>query len=244
MARTQTKNGQPAVYNSTPVTLSDGDAGALQVDSNGYLIVSASASVSADKTEDSASATGDVGVFNLGVRNDAQATLSNTDGDYTGIVVDAAGNTTNVGNVASGATDSGSPVKIGGVNRTTLPTLTDGQRGDLQLDTKAMLRTTTNSSIVGGASFLNIAAGQATTTVKSGAGTLYTIVFNSAATATNTTTIYDNTAASGTVIAIPAATTATVPTTLNFGPAGIAFGTGLTVITATANGSNMTFVFK
>lgn len=38
-----------------------------------------------------------------------------------------------VGNVASGASDSGNPVKIGGVFNTTLPTLTNGQRGDLQL---------------------------------------------------------------------------------------------------------------
>lgn len=96
----------------------------------------------------------------------------------------------------------------------------------------------------GAASFLNIAAGQATTTVKSGAGTLYAILLNSAATATNTTTIYDNTAASGTVIGRPAATTATVPTTLNYGATGLAFATGLTIITATANGSDMTVVYK
>lgn len=36
------------------------------------------------------------------------------------------------GNVASGATDSGSPVKIGGVFNTTPPTVTNGQRVDLQ----------------------------------------------------------------------------------------------------------------
>lgn len=45
------------------------------------------------------------------------------------------------GNVASGATDSGNPVKVGGVNNTTQPTLTDGQRGDLQTDTRANLKT-------------------------------------------------------------------------------------------------------
>ncbi len=39
-----------------------------------------------------------------------------------------------VGNVASGAADSGNPVKVGGVFNSTLPTLTTGQRGDLQLD--------------------------------------------------------------------------------------------------------------
>jgi len=115
---------------------------------------------------------------------------------------------------------------------------------NLPVSVSNTVTTTTGATTTGGASFLNIAAGQATTTVKSGAGTLYAICLNSAATATNTTTIYDNTAASGTVIAIPAVTTATVPTTLTFGPAGLAFATGLTVITATANGGNMTFVYK
>lgn len=39
------------------------------------------------------------------------------------------------GNAAAGATDAGNPVKIGGKYNATPPTLTDGQRGDLQLDT-------------------------------------------------------------------------------------------------------------
>ena len=93
----------------------------------------------------------------------------------------------------------------------------------------------------GGYSFLNIAAGQATTTVKSGAGTLHSIILNSAAVATNTTTIYDNTAGSGTVIGRPAVTTATVPTTLIYD---LAFATGLTIVTATANGGDMTVTYK
>lgn len=37
------------------------------------------------------------------------------------------------GNVASGSADSGNPVKVGGVYNTTPPTLTNGQRGDMQL---------------------------------------------------------------------------------------------------------------
>lgn len=42
--------------------------------------------------------------------------------------------------VASGATDSGNPVKVGGVYNSTQPTLTTGQRGDLQLDSRANAR--------------------------------------------------------------------------------------------------------
>lgn len=45
-----------------------------------------------------------------------------------------------VGNVASGAADTGNPVKIGGRYNATQPTLTDGQRGDIQLDTRANQR--------------------------------------------------------------------------------------------------------
>lgn len=97
------------------------------------------------------------------------------------------------------------------------------------------------ASTTGGYSFLNIPAGQATTTVKSGAGTLHTIVLNSAATATNTTIIYDNTAASGTVIGRPAVVTATIPVTLTYD---LAFSTGITIITATANGGDMTVTYK
>lgn len=44
------------------------------------------------------------------------------------------------GNAASAAADSGNPVKIGGVYRSTQPTLTDGQRGDLQLDSRGSVR--------------------------------------------------------------------------------------------------------
>lgn len=40
------------------------------------------------------------------------------------------------GNVASGATDSGNPVKVGGKYNSTLPTFADGQRGDVQLGTR------------------------------------------------------------------------------------------------------------
>lgn len=46
-----------------------------------------------------------------------------------------------VGDIASGAADSGNPVKVGAKYLTTKPTFTDGQRGDLQIDTRGNLRT-------------------------------------------------------------------------------------------------------
>lgn len=45
------------------------------------------------------------------------------------------------GNVASAATDSGNPVKVGGIYVTALPTFTTGQRGDLQIGVNGDLRT-------------------------------------------------------------------------------------------------------
>lgn len=57
-------------------------------------------------------------------------------------VVDASGNTAVVGNVSSGATDSGNPVKVGAKYNATLPTVADGQRVDLQAGTRGSLNVT------------------------------------------------------------------------------------------------------
>jgi hypothetical protein len=124
---------------------------------------------------------------------------------------------------------------------------TGSQRVTLATD-QANLTTALNVApqavATGGASFTNVAAGQATTVIKASAGTLYAICFNGVAAGGNVTTVYDNASGSGTVIAIPDATGVDEPATLTFGPVGLAFTLGLTVITGTANGCNMTFVYK
>lgn len=53
---------------------------------------------------------------------------------HSGGVSSQPGANTVVGNVASGATDSGNPIKSGGKYNSSPITLTDGQRGDTQLD--------------------------------------------------------------------------------------------------------------
>lgn len=53
---------------------------------------------------------------------------------HSGQVSSQPGANTVVGNVASGATDSGNPIKSGGKYNSSPITLTDGQRGDTQLD--------------------------------------------------------------------------------------------------------------
>ena len=70
-----------------------------------------------------------------------------------------------------------------------------------------------------------------TTVVKSGAGVLHNICVNTP-TATETVTIYDNTAASGTVIAV-LTSYASVPGCAELD---VVFTTGLTIVTATAAG--------
>ncbi len=67
------------------------------------------------------------------------------------------------GNVASGTLDAGNPVKVGGEFNTTLPTFTNGMRGDLQLTNRGGLLVTLrdesgNSFIVNRATDANASA--------------------------------------------------------------------------------------
>ena len=98
------------------------------------------------------------------------------------------------------------------------------------------------SAPIGGYSYGHVPAGAAAThVIKAGAGTLHSITFNGPATATNVTTVYDNATGSGTVIAVPLATGIVVPVTLIFD---VAFANGLTIITTTANGADMTIAYQ
>lgn len=88
-------------------------------------------------------------------------------------------------------------------------------------------------------SFKNLAA-NATTTVKTGAGTLDSIIINTVGASANTITVYDNTAGSGTKIA-------TVDGTIAGGTRIIyncAFTTGLTIVIATGTAANITVVYR
>lgn len=82
----------------------------------------------------------------------------------------------------------------------------------------------------------NNIASATTTVVKSGTGTLHSIVINT--TAAGTITIYDNTSAAGTKIATIAASPANGSTFLY----DVSFATGLTIVTAAA--SDITVSYK
>jgi hypothetical protein len=74
-----------------------------------------------------------------------------------------------------------------------------------------------------------------TTVVKSGAGLLHSICINTKGATSNTVTVYDNTAASGTVIAV-IDTTSQVQTLLY----DIGFTVGLTVVLAAGTSADIT----
>jgi len=95
------------------------DIGDVDVTTVGTITPGTAAS-SLGKAEDAAHASGDVGVFSLGVANEAQTTLA-ADGDYIAQTTDVKGNTLNVGNIAHDGVDAGNPVKVGGTAKTSLP---------------------------------------------------------------------------------------------------------------------------
>lgn len=171
------------------------------------------------------------------------------DGSQRVVIYDGAGHKGTGGNVAAGATDSGNPVKVGGVYNSSPPTLTTGQRGDLQLDSNGNAKVTLGTKIAGedqtldrlkttpSYSYRNLAA-NATTTVKSGAGVLHAIVVNTAGGSANTCTIYDNTAGSGTKIGTINTTAFVTAWVYN-----AAFATGLTIVMATGTAADITVVY-
>ena len=105
------------------------------------------------------------------------------DGQTTELQVDSSGNLKTIsgatgssanqvqGNVASGATDSGKPVKVGGKVNSVLPTYTDGQRSDLQTDVSGNLRvyvTGGTTAAVDGVANTNVAYFGSTTSISTG----------------------------------------------------------------------------
>lgn len=95
-----------------------------------------------------------------------------------------------------------------------------------------------NTKVVNGYSFHHIAS-NSTTTVKSGAGVLKRVTVNTIGSASNTCTIYDNTAGSGTIIAVIDPTQA--QRTFEYD---LVFSTGLTIVTATGTAADLTVVYQ
>lgn len=129
---------------------------------------------------------------------------------------------------------------VGGEYRASATTYADGDATVLQTDVNGNLKSTLATAVAGEDltndvlkveqrfSYSNIASAT-TTTVKSGAGFLHSIVINT--TAAGTITIYDNTAGSGTKIGTIAASVV-IGSTMMYD---VSFATGLTIVTAGAS---------
>lgn len=97
-------------------------------------------------------------------------------------------------------------------------------------------QTDANGVAVLSATYTHISS-NATTTCKSGSGTLYAVVINTKGASSNTATLYDNTAGSGTIIA--GIDTTAVTGTLAYG---LHFSIGLTAVTATGTAPDLTII--
>jgi hypothetical protein len=132
-----TTQGTPAmgVYESTPSTVTDGDLGVVGITENRELKVAVSSGGIAGATEDAVASGTAEGILGIVVRDDALASLTPADGDYTvnrvnargamWVALDstaaqtvtlAAGTATNevVGDAAHDAAIAGNPVRIAG----------------------------------------------------------------------------------------------------------------------------------
>lgn len=99
-----------------------------------------------------------------------------------------------VGNVASAATDSGNPIKIGGKYNSTAVILTNGQRSDAQVDSAGSLLVSERYA------FRRQNTAAAAVVLKTGEGIIHTVCLNGPINGSSIQ-FWDNTAASGTVIA-------------------------------------------
>jgi hypothetical protein len=243
------------VFNTTLPTIGNGDVSAIQLDAKGQVLtdvnyVAGSAVSTAATGVQKVGIVGNAGaavdaaqgatapanvLVEGGVHNTTLPTVGN--GDVSALQLDAAGRLINTSEAPTGTALPPAATLIGGSDATNV---------------QAIGVQTASSQPPSGGYYLQIAplaysyknlAGAATTTVKSGAGTLHEFNINNND-VTATATIYDNTAGSGTIIA-------TITNTVGGGAFiangsmlhNIAFTTGLTVVT-TGTTANYTVVYK
>lgn len=131
-------------YNTTKPTLTDGQRGDAQLDSRGKQLVALMENNGPNPVVVGAPADASNSISLATVANAMVYNGSAWDrmrGDTTnGLDVDVTRLPGVAGDVAAASADSGNPVKVGGKYNTTRPTLTDGQRGNLELGSRGSLR--------------------------------------------------------------------------------------------------------
>lgn len=137
------------------------------------------------------------------------------------------------GDVASGAVDSGFPVKIGAVYNTSLSALTSGKRNNLQLNKfgELSIRQRNNYSHIIGAQ---------TKLVKTGPAILNKIIMGTV-NGTSQITVYDGVDATGYVISIISCVANSTTTTIHFD---VEISTGITIVTAGAANMDITVLYQ
>lgn len=197
-----------------------------------------------------------------GIYNSSPFTLLT--GDGSALSVDVNGNLVISGAGTGGTTAPTTSIIAGGVYNTSAPTYTNGQQTQNQADANGNLKDTLATLLAGENlttnrlnnepiySYQNITT-NATTTLKSGAGTFHGFtVNNNGFTTAGTITIYDNTAGSGTTLGtwtVPLSPPGTVLLATPYFPPQLGldatFATGLTIVTATtAPAANITALFR
>jgi hypothetical protein len=162
------------------------------------------------------------------------------DGDNSALNVDASGvlKTTVIGGSADGSPVTEAPVLTGAEYNVTPPTYDDGDKATTQSDVNGNTRVREQYAPLYEDNVAQVAKVEqrysptyistaTTTTVKSGAGFLHRLIVNGGT--TGTIIIYDNTAASGTIIASFDTTNAIASYEFN-----VTFATGLTIVTSAA----------
>lgn len=86
----------------------------------------------------------------------------NSSGESAAIALNADGTAIGAGDVASGAADSGNPIKVGGKYNVTPPSLDDGDRAELQFDSAGNLKVVTSAAGVVATASLTALASAAT----------------------------------------------------------------------------------
>ena len=179
-AAASAQSGNPVpiggVYVTTPPTYTNGQMGIAQLDASGNLKVNVQVGGGTGGTSSSFAAavpgTGTAVGFSDGTNMQLARVFDLDTGGGTiyaqgvSIRLSGSGATTEggstsaplamQGNVASVAADSANPVKVGGVYNSSAPTLTNGNRGDLQLDANGNLKV--NLTVGGLAGFQDNAA--------------------------------------------------------------------------------------
>lgn len=218
-------------YSTTPPTYTDGQRGDLQIGTRGSLRVelfnagNTQGFVGYATNVDGVTTTGST--VSLGVTSFTRVyngtTWDRQRGDTNGTYVG--------GNVDHDAVDAGFPIKVGGKASLTAPTaVAAADRVNAWFDLNGR-------QVVSQSWLFSHISTNTTTTVKSGAGILHTLVINTRG-GTSTATVYDNTAGSGTVVAVIDTTLSTTAFVYD-----VAFATGLTIVTAGVSAADLTISY-